>query len=872
MIDTRYPETPSGIPALDEILRGVRLGDNVVWQVDSIEDYRFFVLPFADQSVRDGRTLVYLRFGKHEPLLEPREGMETIKIDPGLGFDAFSGAVNRVAGEKGREAFYLFDNLSTLVTEWATDELLASFFQATCPYLFELGAVAYFAVTRGRHSHETVARLRDTTQILINVFSRGGQRYVHPLKVWDRYSASMFLPHQVAGTSWLPLYDSFEIARVEDAEDWRAGPADQTSAPWSSVYRRLAEHRKTAGAGLDPEVDALKSELARMMLGSHPRLDLLVDRYFTVDDLFEIRHRMIGSGRIGGKAVGMLLARNILRAASRQTRFAGALVGHDSFFIGSDVFFTFLVDNDLFRTRLEVAQRDRLTDEESARIERRFLEGRLRPEIVADFRDMLEHFGQAPIIVRSSSLLEDSYGTAFAGKYESEFCVNQGSPAARLEVFMRAVKRVFASSLNPSAHSYRRRRGLGANDEQMAILVMRVSGRHYGELFFPPLAGVALSRNLFRWSDRIDPSKGLLRLVFGLGTRAVNRLGDDYPRMIPISHPGLRPEVGNAVIKYSQRKLDCLDLSRNELMTIPVARVLADRDFPGWRQFVSLASDGELYEPVGLGIGRETAHPVLTYNGLLTQTDFVALLGDLVAELERVYENPIELEFTATVEAAGQIRVNVLQCRPMAVPGPEGTVTFPEQIAHERVLFRSDRIVIGGIIRRIRHIVYVDPVAYGAASPVVQKTTGRVVGMLNQRLARQEGRTLLIGPGRWGTSNIRLGVNVSYADIDEAAVIVEVAREEAGQTPDVSYGTHFFQDLVEDGIVYLPVHPDRPESAFNAQFFDKAANRLLQVVPDAAETAEVIKLIDVPEVANGAYARVIADSQYQRAVCFLALE
>ena len=240
------------------------------------------------------------------------------------------------------------------------------------------------------------------------------------------------------------------------------------------------------------------------------------------------------------------------------------------------MFFTFLVNNDLFRLRLKLSRSSHISHDEFDEVEKRFLAGRFPADIIEQFRNMLDYFGQAPIIVRSSSLLEDSYGNAFAGKYRSEFCANQGSPEQRLEAFLRAVKLVYASALNPDALSYRRRRGLGENEEQMAILVMRVSGMPCGGMFFPTLAGVAFSRNLYAWSDRIDPKQGVIRLVFGLGTHAVNRVGGDYPRMIAVSHPQLRPEIGFKIAKYSQHEMDLLDLQANALATRSVTEVLAD--------------------------------------------------------------------------------------------------------------------------------------------------------------------------------------------------------------------------------------------------------------------------------------------------------
>ena len=590
----------SGLPVLDQVLQGLRLGDNVVWQVDRLEDYVQFAEPFVRQTIRDGRRCVYLRFAPHPPILPPQNGLTTIEINPHAGFDAFSGALHEIIAKEGREVFYVFDNLSALVVEWATDELLANFFQVTCPFLFELDTVAYFALTRGRHSHSAVARIRDTTQVLLDVYQVDGNLYLHPLKVWDRYSPQMFIPHVMAEGVWMPVFGSGEAAALSVSA--RRKPLQvkaRSIAPWESVYRRLMQYHE-AGMALDektPEIAALKQEFSRMMIGTHPEFNRLVDAYFTLDDLFAIRDRLIGSGRIGGKAAGMLIARRILLAEPGGIDFAEVLEAHDSFYIGSDVFFTFLVNNDLFRLRLHLSRASHISHEEFAEVEQRFLAGWFSPEIMEQFRDMLAYFGQAPIIVRSSSLLEDSFGNAFAGKYRSEYCANQGTPEERLDAFLRAVKLVYASALNPDAMAYRRARNLGESDEQMAILVQRVSGTPYKQFFFPSLAGVAFSRNPYAWTDRIDPARGMIRLVFGLGTRAVNRVGNDYPRMIAVSHPQLRPESGAKIAKYSQWEVDLIDLEDNAFTTRPLAEVLEGRDYPNLHLLVSLMKDGYPADP-----------------------------------------------------------------------------------------------------------------------------------------------------------------------------------------------------------------------------------------------------------------------------------
>jgi len=814
-----------------------------------------------------------MRFAPHQPILEEREGLEIVKVDPHPGFDSFSGEVHQIIKERGEKAFYVFDNLSALVVEWATDELLANFFQVTCPYLFELDTVAYFALKRGQHSHQTVARIRDTTQLLINVYEVKDKKYLHPLKVWNRYSTQMFLPHLISGDVWSPVFSSADAAEVGSVASKKPLTLQTTPiAPWESVYRRLMQYCESRDPSLEqsPEIQTLKKEFSRMMLGSHPEFNRMADQYFTVNDLLSIRDRIIGSGRIGGKASGMLLARRILAGAEGEKNFQEAMEGHDSFYIGSDVFFSFLVNNNLFRLRLQLAGKSAFSAGDFHEVEQRFLEGDFSPDIMEQFKNMLDYFGQAPIIVRSSSLLEDSFGNAFAGKYRSEFCSNQGDPRERLEAFLKAVKLVYASALNPDALSYRRRRGLGESDEQMAILVQRVSGIPYMGLFFPPLAGVALSRNLYVWTNRIDPKKGMIRLVFGLGTRAVDRVGGDSPRMIPVSNPKLRPEAGVKIAKYSQHEVDMLDLEANRFATRPVEDVLRSTDYPHLHLLVSSIRDGYIFDPVSAHIEDPAKKLVLTFNNLIGRTDFVETLGSMVAELERVYNHPVETEFTACIAEDGRVRVNLLQCRPLTIPGLSNHVVLPQEVPDEKVLFRAGRFISGGVVDRIRYIISIDPKVYANIKEIDRKKSlGRIVGSLNARLGKLDGKIMMMGPGRWGSSNIDLGVNVSYADINNASVLVEVAREESGQVPEVSYGTHFFLDLVEAEIIYLPIYPDDKNTCFHQGFFDNAPNILKELMPEAAGFSDEIKVIDTCLAAQGAYASVVADPAAQKAVCFL---
>jgi len=854
----------TGHPQLDAALQGLRWGDNVVFLVEQLADYAALARRFIGSAIQGGQPAAYVRFAPHPPLLAAQAGLDIVTVDPSAGFDLFSAQINHLIEQHGRRVFYAFDSLSALVDRWATDELVANFFQVTCPYLAELETVAYFSLQRGSHANEAVARVVDTTQLLIDTYHVDGHLMVHPIKVSGRYSPRMFLPFRLNPTGSLPAPP--ETATTEASAVMQPG----STAPWNSVYQRLAETRNQPHLQGTPEIAALRSELRRMLMGDEPTFAALADRYLGVDDLLAIRDRVIGSGRIGGKAAGMLLARRILASGDSERdepALDDVLDEHDSFYIGSDVFFTFLVANGLFRPRLQVHRQEDYSRGRYEGLVGDFMTGAFPGAILEAFEAMLSHYGENPIIVRSSSFLEDGFGHAFAGKYHSEFIANQGTLDERLEAFCAAVKRVYASALSPDALAYRRRRGLEEPDEQMAVLVQRVSGQRYKRFFLPMLAGVAFSRNIYPWTDRIDPARGMVRLVFGLGTRAVDRV-EDYPRMVAISNPELRPESTRQIARYSQRRVDLIDVVANRFVSLPLAQVLADRDLPGLSYLVSEMRDGFAYDPPGNYVQAAPRDLVLTFNGVLRKTNLIPVLEAILARLERAYARPVDVEFTARWDADHCAHVNVLQCRPMAMPGwSSGSVA--EEILPESVLFQSDRMAGAGLVSDIRYIIAIDPQAYGALDNTLRYGLGRIVGQLNGHPRLADATLMMMGPGRWGSSNTALGVNVTYADIDRTAVLVEVAREEAGQLPEVSYGTHFFQDLVEDRIIYVPVYPDDPDAHFAHAFFGDAPSVLRALLPSAASYAQVLKVIDVPAAAGGRLAHLAADPAARRAVCYL---
>ncbi|HVN67411.1 MAG TPA: PEP/pyruvate-binding domain-containing protein [Candidatus Sulfotelmatobacter sp.] len=823
----------TGLAGLDQILQGLRLGDNVVWQVDDLNDYRRFVAPYLEKAKADGRRIVYIRFAQHPPVIADDPGVKKYQLDASTGFESFSKQVHDIVTKEGAGAFYIFDCLSDLLSAWATDLMIGNFFLVTCPYLFKLDTLAYFAILRNNHSYKTIARIRETTQLLIDVYDFDGHIYVHPLKVWNRYSPTMFLPHTETDGKFLPITNSVDATRLfSHMADRGEESARRNLDYWDRLFLEAEELAKEKDKAKEKEKALMRDKLIRIMLVREPRMLKLVQEYITLEDLLEIKARMIGTGFIGGKALGMLLARNILGQA-----WAEILEPHDSFFIGSDVFYSYIVENGWWDLWLEQKTEAGFFSK-AADLKDRLQNGKFPDEIKEQFNQLLEYFGQSPIIVRSSSLLEDGFGNAFAGKYESIFCVNQGTPDVRYANFEKVVRRVFASTMNEDALTYRLQRGMAQQDEQMALLVQRVSGTHYRQSFLPYLAGVGVSYNTFVWHEAMDPKAGMLRLVFGLGTRAVNRVEGDYPRIIALDKPLLRPYAGTDIKKYSQHDVDLLNITTNELQSVPLPELVA--------------AEPEIKLDL---IGKKDGNWTLTFDRLLAETEFTKRFKELLAKLDETYRYPVDVEFTVNFTAAGRMRINLLQCRPLQAKGPGGRVQLPARIEPDKLFFQNEGNFMGGSVDLpLKKVIFVEPKAYSELLHGKKYTVARLIGKLNRRIKEP---TMLIGPGRWGTRDATLGVPVSFAEINNFAALVEVADPAIGFNPELSFGSHFFLDLVEANIFYAALF-----AGLDARPLARRRNLFKALLPDESEYEKVIKVYDLP-------LRLMSDLTAQRVVCLL---
>ena len=864
-------ELSTGLPGLDKVLKGLIPGDNLVWQVESVDDYRPFVPPFVQTARRRSYVCNYFRFGKHAALLGEQEGVRVRLLHPERGVEAFLADVHRVIEATGPGGFYVFDCLSDLAGEWYSDQMLANFFLLTCPYLFDVNALAYFGLLRHSHSLHTLSTIANTAQILVDVYRHKGRLYIHPWKVQARYSPTMHMLHVWEGEAFQPVTQSATIAEILTPLPWlRQETVSYPMGIWPRTFQeaQAALQRIERGESEVRQEREIVDRLLRMVVSRDERVLKLAEQYLHLADLLDIGKRMIGTGLIGGKSVGMLLGRAILRAKAPHLH--GLMERHDSFYIGSDVFYTFLVHNGLWWARDRQGSTGAfLEGAEQAR--RRMLTGTFPEHVYRQFEDLLDYFGQSPFIVRSSSLLEDNFGNAFAGKYESVFCVNQAPRHRRLDDFVSAVRTIYASSMSQQALTYRARRGLLDLDEQMALLVQRVSGAAYGrQQYYPQVAGVGFSLNPYVWSDQIDPHAGVLRLVFGLGTRAVDRRDDDYTRLVALNAPHRRPEATfDTIRRYSQRKVDVLDLEANQLTAVGFPKVVGDAvDLP-----IDLfaSRDPELLRRAARH-GIEDACPwALTFDKLFADTDFVSDMRQILRVLHEAYDYPVDVEFTANFLPDGTCRINLLQCRPLQIKEGGRIVEPPEDLPAADTVLTAQGAVLGrSRLSSIDRVICVLPDRYAGLPIADRYALARLLG----RLTRAEGpgaagAVLLIGPGRWGTTTPSLGVPVQFADISTVSVLCEVVAMGEDVVPDVSLGTHFLSDLVEMDILYFALFPGRQGNRLNLEVLAGAPNRLLELVPDASKWSEAVRVVEARDLVAGGSLRINANVLAQKVVCYL---
>ena len=514
---------------------------------------------------------------------------------------------------------------------------------------------------------------------------------------------------------------------------------------------------------------------------------------------------LIGHGQVGGKAKGLSFAHAVLE---KHKLLDEVFLPDYNFVLTTSVFEEFMEQNELWERLQDLRE---YTD--APLLHKICQEAQLPPSIDADLEHILDVI-TTPMSVRSSSILEDDVNLSFAGKYATMFVPNGGDRAARRAALEAAVKEVYASTYNPAAREYKRKHGILWGGERMAVLMQPIAGNMHRGRFYPELAGAAFSQVFRRPSPKIKKEDGVVRVCFGLGTRTVDRT---FARTFYLTNPNLRPE-GNRpaeIVSHSQERFDYIDIANNRFDTVFLPDAVSDlADEHRMAQSYIQWYDGSMFHWLLADTANiECPRPVFTFAEFSQRCPaFFKRIKIMLKLFEEELQLPADMEFTYETEPD---RLTLVQLRPLSVYDDRGRVEIPN-VPPKRIILRGDRMVANGRLEGIRHIVYVDPDLYGKTADF--SDVARVVGDVNKELDGE--RYLLVGPGRWGSSNPLQGVPVRYSELSNSGCLVELGIPSKGVSPELSYGTHFFLDLDGDGILYLPVFDGAKDNIYNKEWFD----------------------------------------------------
>ncbi len=867
---------------LKDLLPTSDKGASIVFSLSDLSDFSAVSAIFTRHAAKAGRKIVRICFVPDTPASSPApvssaaasSGQNAFLTDTSITdsslyreikvrlnhrFRHFTVDLHEQLSGLERGAVIIFDCLSDLQTAWATDLMMVNFFTVTKPLIAELGDTAIFPLKALMHSDDAAKKIEQIADCFIEVCSDFKNIYLRAEKIYDSTDQELFQPHILdpeTGSAAL-ITDGVKLSRFHRARDMASRiHADLSMDSWDRFFLS-AQRKYEYGEDLTAEC----GRMCQIMMSRDLRMRALIQDNFQPADYFFVKEHMVGSGQIGGKSCGMLTARKLIE--NHRPELYDYMEAHDSFYIGSDVYTSYIVENGLWE--LSVSQH---TKEGyftlSGQLKEAILKGSFWPQIEQQFLHLLDYYGQEPIIVRSSSILEDGFENAFAGKYDSVFVPNLGTWEERLKAFEDAVRTVYASTMSLSALDYRKRRGLSVRDEEMAILVMRVSGSHFGNYFMPCAAGVGYSFSPYRFLPTLSPEAGMLRLVMGLGTAAVDRIEGAYPRLVSLDQPQASPYHTSADRhRYSQQKISLIDKTTASFCYLNLAQIYDS--IPAWLRRILLEHDTQAERSLrDRGIQRNIEF--VSCHGLTKNHDLMELLSAMLRQLQDSYGQSVDIEFTINLSEDGDYVVNLLQCRPLLVMSETGAESFhaggffqENDSGHTKILLEMMHSSMGmSRTTAVDGIVYIDPVAY-YEMPYVEKTQiARSLGQLNWHFREEEKTLILLTPGRIGTSSPELGVPTAFSDISSFSAICEIAESRAGYQPELSYGSHIFQDLVEAEILYAAVFEDSRRIHFHPELLKALPNAIHTYVPDADD--KVIGFYDLASM-NG---RIVHDMKSER--------
>lgn len=514
----------------------------------------------------------------------------------------------------------------------------------------------------------------------------------------------------------------------------------------------------------------------------------------------------LGTGSLGGKARGVAFMNAMIAKAQLANRYEDITIKVPrSFVIGSDVFEKFIEENNLYAFISETTR----SEEEIAQ---KFRESSL-PATAQENLRVLTQYIKCPLAVRSSSILEDSRVLPFAGIYKTYVVPNSHEDTeVRLRQISDAVKLVYASVFYASPVQYAKNADIRIEEEKMAVLIQELVGERYGDLYYPVISGVAQSYNFYPYYP-MQPEEGTVSLAMGLGKTIVE--GERVFRFSP-AHPKLNPLVSspNEYLQKSQNAFYAVNLKKSadiilradegyNYEKLPISQAVKDESLEYVGSTYSLENDCIYDNVYQEGLKMVTFAPILKYERL----PLTKIVQDLLALGKKSFGTDVEIEFAVNIpkEAGKPREFNFLQIRPMVV-GRE-VLQVDQDDSRESWCF-SKRTIGNGVYQDIQDIIFVDPEKFDLSHSM---EIAAEIGELNKMLFQERRRCILVGFGRIGTADRWLGIPLTWEQMSQALVIVEVDRQDL--RPEPSLGSHFFHNLTAMNMGYFHIQYDHETEA-----------------------------------------------------------
>lgn len=521
----------------------------------------------------------------------------------------------------------------------------------------------------------------------------------------------------------------------------------------------------------------------------------------------------IGTGSLGGKGRGLAFIDNILNKQKIIYKYQNIAISiPQTVVLSTSVFDDFMERNNLYNFAL--------SDHQDSEILHKFLKGSFPDEVVEDLKKVLCVF-HLPVVIRSSSLLEDSQFHPFAGIYSTRIIPNSAHDfSKRLSDLLNAIKGVFASTFYKTSKEYMTATGNLVSEEKMAVIIQQLTGKAYGDRFYPTFSGVAKSINFYPINEE-KVQDGTVSIAVGLGKKVVDnedclKFCPKYPKNI------IQLSSVDYALKQTQKEFYALNYAPDSyiadqdesanILSLNIYEAAKDKSI------TSVASTYDHQNHIIKDNFYYQGPKIITFSHLLNREVFplTKILNELLTIARKSINQEVEIEFSVNLDEFNKEHIfNVLQLRPVVVGSEQNEVKISD-IPAEKILISSSKAMGNGVITGIKDLIYIKPDSFETTKT---KEISDNIEKLNKKLVLKNQNYILVGPGRWGTSDPFLGIPVKWPQISGARVIIEATKENFMVEP--SQGSHFFQNLTAFSVAYFTVNAFKGEEKYDLSFLKK---------------------------------------------------